>query len=144
MAQCQPDYNRISERVLCLLTQLSDHVKAMGCLNNELLQDPCLAGNACFRKYMGNFDKAGVLSFRCMGFMECLVLTKCYSVQSLCRWKNELFMPSYHCFCQAVNALSQVRVPCNPMFTKLLCEAEEVKKVYMQIMQTTQLYNLPC
>lgn len=148
MNRCLMRYDIISIEMLELLTEFSDHINQISNLNDVLLTEDFFNCNQNFKCYIDYFGIGRYYHFRCMGYMEALVLTKCYSVKSLCYWKNKLVMPADENITLALEYLDQVKedygVWCNPIFRELILETKELMEVAMEIMDTIMCYNLPC
>lgn len=140
--------DKVSRRILELLTEFSDYINQTSVLNDILLTNNIFNKNPKFIKYIYSFDLGRYYHFRCMGYMESLVLMRCYSIKGLCYWKNELVMPAYENLTEALKLLDELKlddeIACNPIFKILICETEELKKIAMEIMDTIKYYNLPC
>ena len=143
-----PSYDNISIQILELWTELSDYINTITALNNTLLQCNLFNRNSDFIEYIHYFDIGRYYHFRCMGYMEALVLTKCYSIQSLCYWKNMLVMPADENIAIGVDNLnlleSNCRISRNPTFKILMNEIAGLSNVANEIMQTIECYHLPC
>ena len=141
-------YDSLSVEMLRLLTELSDYINKITPLNNTLLQCNIFNRNSDFMNYISYFDIGRYYHFRCMGYMESLVFTKCYSVTSLCYWKNKLVMPADENFAIGFNYLnlleSNCRISRNPIYKKLMVEVAGLSNVANEIMRTIEYYNLPC
>lgn len=72
-----------------------------------LTNKPCSCKTS-FIEYVYYFAIGRYFHFRCMGYMEALVLTKCYSVESLCYWQNMLVIPASNNFMSALANLENV------------------------------------
>lgn len=83
-----------------------------------------------------------------MGYMESLVLTKCYSTKSLCYWKDMLVMPASEHIMEALGYLDKLQYNCwlsnNMTFKALIVETLELKRVAMEIMDLIKSYELSC
>ena len=143
-----PSYDSISIEILELLTELSDYINRITELNNSLLGCYLFNGNCNFIKYIYYFDIGRSYHFRCMGYMEALVLTKCYDLESLCYWKNMLVMPSDENIAIGVDYLnlleSDDEISCNPLFKILMHEVAGLSNLANKIMRTIECYHLPC
>lgn len=141
-------YDNISTEMLKLLTEFSNYINRISALNNSLLTNILFYRNYSFIQYIYYFDIGRYYHFRCMGYMECLVLTKCYSIESLCYWKNALVMPAYSNIMSGLDYLhvleSDYETSHNQTFMALLAEIQGLKEVAMEIMETIKCYNLPC
>lgn len=141
-------YDNISTKMLELLTEFSNYINRISMLNDSLLTNNLFNSNTDFNQYIYYFSIGRYFHFRCMGYMEALVLTKCYSVKSLCYWKNMLVMPASNNFMTALGNLERLEsdneLSSNPTFKVLLIEVEGFKKVAMEIMETIKCYDLPC
>lgn len=141
-------YDEISVEMLELLTEFSDYINRMSVLNETLLTNDLFNRNPHFIQYIYYFGLGRYYHFRCMGYMEALVLTKCYSVKSLCYWKEELVMPASENFMKALEYLDKLKtdseLSSNPVFKVLIRESEGFMKVSMEIMELIKRYNLPC
>ena len=141
-------YDYISKYLLKELFELSDLILRMGELNNQLLMNRRLNCNSTFYQYLMKFDIGRYYHFRCQGYMEALVLTKCYSEMSLCYWKEELFTPALESFMAALDDIDKLkknsRFVCNPTFKELLKVLDEFKDLAMEIQETIKKYDLPC
>lgn len=143
-----PSYDSISIEMLELLTELSGYINRITALNNSLLKCSLFNRNSDFNKYIYYFDIGRYYHFRCMGYMECLVLTQCYSIRSLCYWKNELVMPADENFAIGLDYLNLLKSNCrmsrNPKFKLLMVETAGLSNVANEIMKTIECYHLPC
>lgn len=141
-------YNSISKKMLELLTEFSDSINKISILNESLLTDKLFNINPDFTQYIYYFGVGRYFHFRCMGYMEALVLTKCYCIKSLCYWKNMLVMPAYNNIMTALGYLDKLKsdseLSDNPTFKALLVEIEQLKRIAMEIMNTIKCYELPC
>lgn len=141
-------YDGISVEMLELLTEFSDYINRMSVLNETLLTNDLFNRNADFVNYIYYFGIGRYYHFRCMGYMEALVLTRCYSEKSLCYWKNKLVMPASDNFMKALDYLDKLKsdseLSCNPVFKALIFESKGFMKVAMEIMELIKRYNLPC
>lgn len=95
-------YDNISKKILELLTEFSNYINRISLLNDSLLTNKLFSRNTSFIEYVYYFGVGRYFHFRCMGYMEALVLTKCYSVESLCYWQNMLVMPASNNFMTAL------------------------------------------
>ncbi len=142
------NYDRISSYMLTILTEFSKHINIMSNSNDLLLGNRLFNSNNDFKEYINYFSIGRYYHFRCMGYMESLVLTKCYSVNSLCYWKNQLVMPAYNNITFGLKSLDMLKsinvIQSNPTYQQLLVEVDSLKKVALEIMNTIKLYNLPC
>lgn len=143
-----PCYGNTSKKILELLTNFSNLINKITVLNDLLLSDSLFNRNPDFVQYICYFDIGRYYHFRCMGYMEGLVLTKCYSVKSLCYWKNKLVIPAYENISSGLMHLGKLEsdpeISSNPTFEALIVETGELKKVAMEIMDTMDYYRLPC
>ncbi|MGO1469559.1 MAG: hypothetical protein ACTHW2_06030 [Tissierella sp.] len=143
-----PCYNKISIDMLELLTDFSDSINQITVLNDFLLTEDLFSKNSNFTQYLYYFDMGRYYHFRCMGYMEALVLTKCYCVKSLCYWKTKLVMPASKNINLALNYLNKLKsnpnLSCNPTFQALIVETEELMEIAMEIMDLIKCYDLPC
>ena len=141
-------YDDISKSLLMELFELSDLVLRMGELNNQLLMNRKLNCNFEFQQYLKKFDMGRFYHFRCQGYMEALVLTKCYNEASLCYWKNKLFTPALESFMSALENIDNLKIyprfACNPTFRELLKIIDELKALAMEIQMTIREYGLHC
>lgn len=141
-------YDTISNKMLELLTELSQYINKMSGLNDALLKDDAVNSNTHFNQYISYFAIGRYYHFRCMGYMESLVMTKCYFISSLCYWKNMLVMPAYNNLMLAFKHLEELKsdadISANLIFKELINETEGLKRVAMEIMDTMKYYNLPC
>ena len=141
-------YDDISIEMLKLLTELSDYINRITVLNNTLLQCNMFNRNSNFIEYINHFDTGRYYHFRSMGYMEALVLTKCYSIKSLCYWKNHLVMPADEHIAMAIDYLnllqSNCRISRNPIYKELMAEVAGLSNVANEIMKTIEYYQLPC
>lgn len=141
-------YDDISVEMLKLLTKFSDYINRISVLNDLLLTNNLFNRNSDFIQYIYYFDIGRYYHFRCMGYMESLVLTQCYSIKGLCYWKNMLVMPAYENITLALGYLDELKsdyeISCNPIFKLLIVETEGLKNTAMEIMDTIKSYKLPC
>lgn len=140
--------DEVSKNILGLLTDFSNEINIMAGFNNQLLQDKTFYANQDFMTYIYYFDIGRYYHFRCMGYMECLVMTKCYYVESLCCWKNQLVMPAYNNITVALKFLDKLTIDpaatSNRHFKMLINKTEKLKQTAMKIMDDIKLYNLSC
>lgn len=141
-------YDDISIEMLKLLTEFSNIINRISILNDCLLKNNLFSRNPCFNQYIYYFGIGRYYHFRCMGYMESLVLTKCYSVKSLCYWKDILVMPASDNIMSALGYLDELQSNCwlsnNMTFKALIVETKELKRVAMEIMNMIKEYELPC
>ena len=143
-----PSYDSISMEMLELLTVMSCYINRITELNDSLLRCNLFNRNSNFMKYIHHFNIGRYYHFRCMGYMESLVLTKCYDIESLCYWKNILVMPADENIAIGVDYLnlleSNCRISRNPTFKTLMIEIAGLSNVANDIMKTIEYYHLPC
>ena len=139
-------YDEISTNILRLLIKFSEHIMSIEENINKLLMNNEFNKNTDFLNFVKHFGLGRFYHFRCQGYMECLVFTKCYSPMSLSYWLNRLVYPAAEHFREALSYLDKVKaipeLAGNDDFRKLLTKIDEFKKVSMQIMQAIKLYNL--
>ncbi|MBO0576390.1 hypothetical protein EXQ42_16900 [Clostridium botulinum] len=80
--------------------------------------------------------------------MECLVVTKSYSSESICYWTINLLIPAFNNFMKALSFIDILKnthtFETNSQFKNLTMEMDEFKKAAMEIMNAAKLYNINC
>lgn len=141
-------YDQISTRMLGLLTNFSKLILTIEKTTDELLKNDKINKNPHFLQFISHFALGRYYHFRCQGYMECLVVTKCYTPASICYWLNKLVIPASQHFMEALNHFDKLKTTTDIMelneFRRLVEEVNEFKKVSMKIMKETKLYNLHC
>lgn len=141
-------YDQISMRMIGLLANFSKHILEIEKTINELLKEDKINKNPDFLQFISHFGQGRYYHFRCQGYMECLVGTKYYTAESICYWLNNLVTPASQHFMEALKHFERLKANPNIMsiseFRRLIEEIDEFKKISMEIMRTTKLYNLHC
>jgi len=141
-------YDTISTNILGLLINFSNTILVIENSTNEILTSEEFNKNIDFLQFVGHFGEGRYYHFRCQGYMESLVVTKCYSPLSICYWLNSLVYPAVHHFTIALEYLDKVKADSTfaniDVFQRLLTEIDNCKQVSMKIQQTISLYNLQC
>lgn len=141
-------YDGISSKILKELVNFSGLVLAMEKINNSLLTETRFNQNSDFLQYIDHFGLGRYFHFRCQGYMEALVLTKCYSPQSICYWLNNLVNPASKHFMEALKCFDKIKmpstVPHNSDYHKLIGIIDEFKIVSNEITGNIKFYNLTC
>ncbi|MHB9921974.1 hypothetical protein CF091_00255 [Clostridium botulinum] len=79
---------------------------------------------------------------------QCLVVTKSYSPESICYWIMNLVTPASNNFMKAlsfIDILKNIHIfGTNSEFKNLTMEIDKFKKIAMEIMNATKLYNINC
>lgn len=88
------DYDNLSEEILDNLLQLTEQIQTVSNITYELMQTSSMIDDPDFIEYTEYFRTGKYYHYRCQGFMENLVISKCYSSQSLCYWYEELVAPA--------------------------------------------------
>ncbi|PIH05355.1 hypothetical protein CS538_05875 [Clostridium combesii] len=79
---------------------------------------------------------------------QCLVVTKSYSSESICHWIMNLVTPASNNFMKALSFIDILKnihtFRTNSEFKNLTMEIDKFKKIAMEIMNATKLYNINC
>ncbi len=119
------DYDNLSEEILDNLLQLTEQIQTVSNITYDLLQNSSMVDDPDFLEYIEYFRTSKYYHYRCQGYMENIVITKCYSSQSLCYWYEELVTPTVD---SLLNAFSIVDI--YPSLNKeLSCLHEEFVKM---------------
>nr|WP_025774404.1 hypothetical protein [Clostridium botulinum] len=141
-------YDRISTYTLELLQNFSKQIIIIENIINELLKDDSLNKNNDLSDFISYFSVGRFYHFRCHGFMEFLVVTKSYSPESICYWIMNLVTPASNNFMKAlsfIDILKNIHIfGTNSEFKNLTMEIDKFKKIAMEIMNATKLYNINC
>ncbi|ACA45981.1 spermidine/putrescine ABC transporter ATP-binding protein [Clostridium botulinum] len=141
-------YDRISTYTLELLQNFSKRIMIIENIINELLKDDSLNKNNDLSNFISYFSNGRFYHFRCHGFMECLVVTKSYSPESICYWTMNLVTPASNNFMKALSFIDILKnthtFETNSQFKNLTMEMDKFKKAAMEIMNAAKLYNINC
>ena len=111
-----------------------------------LLEYQMFNTNPSFKKFIDAFKEGRYYHYRCQGFMESLVLTKCYSPFSINYWIYQLVYPAAQHFSEALENLDKMKQSSplnqNKEFEQLLVTVEEFKKTSDEIMRLVRTYNI--
>jgi len=140
--------NLISKHILQLLFDFSYSVLSTQKTTNALLEDPCFNENEDFINFISYFNNGTYFLFRSQGYMECLVLTKCYNPQYIDYWKTGLLFPATKFYIKALGYIENLseyyQLICNDNFHTLLRELEKLKMSLKEIVDTLKLYKFTC
>ena len=101
MDSTQPDYDEISKHLLSLLYRFSNEIMRVNASIMEMQKNPAFNTNENFRLFVMNFNEGRYYHFQCQGYIECLVVTKCYTQHSVRYWIDRLFKPALDYFMRA-------------------------------------------
>ena len=136
-------YDNLSEQILDSLIQLTEQVQTITNISYELMQNSSIIDDPDFIDYIEYLRTGKYYHYRCQGFMENLVITKCYSSQSLCYWYEELVSPAFESF---LNSFSIIDLYPS-LYKDLLYLHEEFTKMIEftnEINELISKYNLCC
>lgn len=139
-------YDNISTEILRNLFIFSKQIMCMTNSIHILLENEAFDIDSYFYNFVESFKKGRYYHYRCQGYMESLVLTKCYSPFSISYWIYQLVEPAAQHFSEALDYLDEWKeyshISPNKEFQKLLDTTVEFKKTSEEIMRLIKTYNL--
>lgn len=138
------DYNTISQNMLKMLGDLSNQALLVEMFYSDLLKDNTFNSDEAFISFTKHFEQGKFYLFTSQGYMECLVLTKCYSRNSICYWVNNLVNSASQHFVEALNSLDKFKTKDLMGYRRLQDQLTNFKMLFTRMSEDIKTYNLVC
>ncbi|MDF2504661.1 MULTISPECIES: hypothetical protein [Clostridium] len=139
-------YDKTSKYLFNLIGNINECIKFINGVVDELLMVDKFNKSADFLKFIIHFNQGSFSSFKCEGYMECLIASKFYAPSLLCYLLNEIDISLNH-FNESLIYLEKVktnyRTLNNEDFKKLLEEMDSFTSISKVIKDVADLYNIP-
>lgn len=106
-------YNYESLRILNLLFKMTKQIEVISEEAALLMKKSNFVLTNAFELFLDNFGRGNYYHYRCQGYMEALVITKCFAPIAFCYWNNNLLIPADENYAKAIMSfkLSAQKVP---------------------------------
>jgi hypothetical protein len=138
--ECSVD--EISIEMQGYLAKLSTQIINMGHIIMELSAHGQVNIDPNFCKFIGYFWEGRYYHFRCQGYLESLVINKCYTNASISYWLHRLLYPACQHFKEAMFHLQAVECINPPEMERFLCKTNAFMRTLEKIRQLAKCY--PC
>ena len=148
MEQININYDKISLSLFQLLTDFGTHIGKISQLHHILLKTNYVSQHHEFNNYINHYNKMKTFHQRCVGFLECQVINKSYSVASLCYFKKDLILVYTNSFFQVIGSFKKMKLDKalfkNDALKVVGNELDKATETINKILATLKQYNLNC
>ncbi|OJU12824.1 MAG: hypothetical protein BGN88_14650 [Clostridiales bacterium 43-6] len=148
MDQININYDKISISLFEIFSDLTASIGNISKLHNDLAEYDDICTSGLFAEYFYHFTRLNYMHYRCTGYLECLIITKCYAEGSLCYFKKDILAVFTNHFYNALDAFRLLRK--DKLFIKnetlkiMAAELNNTSVIVNTIQTRMKLYSLKC